>query len=382
MTAILNEHQQWVTNGGIPIVNGRVYFGVVNQDPKANPITIYSDRLLTSVLANPQPTDSNGRTINKVWVDGQYSLKLENSTGSQLYQQLDFGSDFVGGIISLKNIQGANTIVSNAIPFLTSLVDGQLFELTLAQTNTGDVTLKIDSQVAKPVLKNHTQQINAGEFEATQKSVVIYNGTDDVFEWVNQNTGGLSSVQVFTADGTWTKPAGIISIRAQLVGGGAGGSSVSNPNTGAGGGGAGGYSEGIFDVAGTSSEIATIGIGGTGGPGGTGTFGGAGGMTSLGSLLSATGGIINSVNFGGTGGVGSDGDINIDGGDGSAFTISGVGGTGGASYFGGGTTGTNILNARDSMVPGAGGGGGGDTGGVSGDGGNGGAGIIIVWEYS
>ena len=60
MAAVLDEQTQFVDDGGKPVVNGFLYFGTVNADPKLNPKSIFSDRALSSALANPQRTDANG----------------------------------------------------------------------------------------------------------------------------------------------------------------------------------------------------------------------------------------------------------------------------------------------------------------------------------
>lgn len=69
---------------GKPIVGGKAYFGVANQDPKLNPITIYSDRQTTVPILNPQPTDDQGRITDRVYLAvNEYSYLLEDSLGNQ-----------------------------------------------------------------------------------------------------------------------------------------------------------------------------------------------------------------------------------------------------------------------------------------------------------
>jgi hypothetical protein len=210
----------------------------------------------------------------------------------------------------------------------------------------------------------------------------------------------VSRKNVFTASGTWTKPATVLSTTIVKVivvgaGGGGGGGSTSSGCAGAGGGGAGGYS--IRWIAGASlgsSESVTVGTGGSGG--GAGGAGSAGNSSSFGSLLSATGGSggspsVNDKNAGtgGSGGAGSTGDINGGGqaggpgSAGSAGNFSGSGGMGGSSLMGGGgmagaaTSGTPQSGSNGTNYGAGGGGGQGD--GVSGlSGGNGSDGIVIV----
>ena len=102
--------------------------------------------------------------------------------------------------------------------------------------------------------------------------------------------GGASIVrrQLFTANGTWTKPEGLIGGQCWItaIGGGGSGAGTSYNSEGAGGG------SGFFverfpvDVSGTSSETVTIGAGAAGGI----NNGLSGATTSFGSIVSVIGG--------------------------------------------------------------------------------------------
>ncbi len=48
MTAVLDEHTQFMDSGGRPFSGGFVYIGDVGADPVLNPQTVYSDRELTT----------------------------------------------------------------------------------------------------------------------------------------------------------------------------------------------------------------------------------------------------------------------------------------------------------------------------------------------
>lgn len=178
-------------------------------------------------------------------------------------------------------------------------------------------------------------------------------------------TGGgtATDVQVFTSSGTWTKPAGAVSVNIQLFGAGGGGSSgQKNNNTTiarvAGGGGCGGSylnaSIRALDLGAT--ESVSIGLGGSGGAGQT-TNGGsqiagtAGGNTTFGSLI-ALGGVAGQANgTAGTGGLQANpgGSASGTGSTGAAGTpslvtvLAAYGGAGGAG--GGGLTSTSVTSA-------------------------------------
>lgn len=195
---------------------------------------------------------------------------------------------------------------------------------------------------------------------------------------------GLSSQQVFTSSGTWTKPSGITTVKVYVTGGGGGAGSCPGDNTNDMGqpGAAGGTAIEIIDVSSVSSVTVTVGSGGSGGG-----SGGHGGTSSFGSYCSATGGdgSSNSTNYSrALGGVGSGGDINIYG-QGPAGNAAinynpggqnAIGGAGGNSFWGGGGSGGHSVSSPTAGTLGGGGGAGANTSGAAG-----GAGVVVVEEY-
>ena len=217
----------------------------------------------------------------------------------------------------------------------------------------------------------------------------------------------ICSVNVFTGDGTWTKPSGLLFARAIAVGGGGGGGGADPPNTlstAGGGGGSGGYSESFIVAASLgATEVVTVGAGGTAGAAANGTSGGNGGDSSLGTLVigkGGSGGVGSGTDTvacaaGGAAGVAGTGNIALAGSDGLNGVASmlstcklAVGGHGGTSYFGGaGMGGTSIVSNGGAAGPagmanaGGGGGGGGATGSSTAAGAAGGSGIVIVYDF-
>lgn len=192
--------------------------------------------------------------------------------------------------------------------------------------------------------------------------------------------GGGSSpptVQVITATGDWTKPAGLTAAIIEIVAGGGGGAGGA-AGDGGGGGGGGGYSRKRVAAASLGSTE-TVTIGAAGAAGSAAGNGGAGGTTSFGTHCSATGGAGGAHGSnGGLGGVGSSGDVNADGGGGNASVGNlSPGKNGGGSFFSGGALGPNTGNGTAGKL-GAGGGGG---GGNAATGGAGGAGVCVVTEF-
>lgn len=193
--------------------------------------------------------------------------------------------------------------------------------------------------------------------------------------------------QVFSANGTWTKPAFLVSVDVLAVGGGGGGGGggVFEFASAGGGGGGGGESRTITVLAANLGEMetVTIGVGGAGGPAVTGTpptassAGSAGTASSFGSHVVANGGLGASANAasgnqsaGGAGGSGGSGGSGTNGGSGgnggSAFVNASAGASKAAGVPGGGGGGGGWANPSASHDPAAGGASDATAGGVAG----------------
>ena len=199
---------------------------------------------------------------------------------------------------------------------------------------------------------------------------------------------GFSTMQAFTASGSFVVPQGVSRLRVRAIGGGGGGGGNTSSG-GAGGGGGGGYAEGIYAVG--PGQVLAVVVGGGGGGGvnnsgsASGNSGGTGGASSLGGFLSASGGIGGQGSLAagqgnsGPGGAGSGGTVNMGGGTGNAgfnAGAAGFGGHGGAAASGGGGGASSSGLPSGGAGPGGGGaGGGGNFGGAAGA-----SGIVIV-EY-
>jgi hypothetical protein len=212
-------------------------------------------------------------------------------------------------------------------------------------------------------------------------------------------TGDFRTVQTFTANGTYTTPAGLRRAEVWLCSaGGAGGGSAA---TGAGqvsggaGGGAGGNALRLLTAAQIgASQTVTVAAAAAGASGAAGANGTS---TSFGALLSATGGTGGGVAgpaasitvAGAAGGAGSSGDINGNGMPGGMTnvtqTVAGlIAGNGGSSLYGGGGIGPSSLGPSGGAASGFCAGGSGTTEGASGAANTGGAstgGLVIVREF-
>lgn len=207
-----------------------------------------------------------------------------------------------------------------------------------------------------------------------------------------------TSLKVFTASGTWTKPTGLEYIILEIVGGGGSGGGITTDGSAVGGGGGGGgYCKSIISVAALASTVAiTVGLGGNGLINVTGQTGSStiffDHATSTGGV-GGTGGQQLAVASGGAGGTCTGGQIAITGGGGgaglqdSAATTAGhMSGFGGSTMLGSGGIAV-VADNTDSSVGVAGNNyGGGGSGAVHANestaraGGDGADGVVIIYE--
>ena len=188
MSSVIDEHTTYHDSSGTPLSGGELFIGTVDLDPVANPKSIFSDRELTAALANPQSLDSLGRTTNKIWLSGKYSVQVNNSAAVQSYLELDNGTDpSTEDIFKLTSVSGSNTITASTGTSLSSYTANQQFTFKTVLVNTSAVTLNVDSVGAKAIVKNNDQPLVAAELAANQSVLVVYNATNDNFELVNPN---------------------------------------------------------------------------------------------------------------------------------------------------------------------------------------------------
>ena len=185
MTALQDEHQQWENEStGALVNNGFIFIGDYGLDPVANPQTIFSDPELQVSIAQ-QRTGPDGRAVNKIYVDGLYSIRVDDENSVQLYQELLAGQEAQTGASSLSNVSGTNTITADGTPTITALVDKQIFSFIAAGAPTGAVTLQIDATAVRAIVKYHDQPIIDGDWEANQAISVIVNNTDSTYELIS-----------------------------------------------------------------------------------------------------------------------------------------------------------------------------------------------------
>lgn len=375
---------------------------------------------------------------------------------SELVSGLSDKADLVGGVVPTSQIPGVALTTGQAVAnraamlALTNVQEGDIVAITagadkgtyllgpgspstfaswLLLSSPTDVVLSVNGQNGTVVLGK--SDVGLGDVD----------NTSDASKPVSTAVAAALAaktpqIDVFTSDGTWTKPAGAKLISYTIIAGGGGGGSGARTAsgvlaTGGSGGAGGGMTTGEIDASflGTT-EFVAVGVGGNGGAGKTnddssGISGGSGGLSSFagiqatggsnGGAGSATGaastaaagiGIVNGqtggassatggngtsggTTNGGSGGGGGGGGVTTGNGSGtgaagsSSRMYTGTTGTAGTANGGTGGTGYSVTTNRPSPGGGGGGGGGGNLstpagaggyGGIYGGGGGGGGG--------
>jgi hypothetical protein len=242
------------------------------------------------------------------------------------------GIEFVSGNSGIDTVAGLIDSAGGDGIKLTATTDRCTITSIAIENNTGyGINIAAsscdDNQVISPAFLNNT----SGDINDSGTNTTV----------LPQN-----NVQIFTADGTWTKPAGAKSVTVVCIGAGGGGAGPNHTLTSRGGSGGGGGASitrtfSASDLAGTVAVTV-----GAGGPGGTNANGTAGGVSNFGTHVYA---------YGGGGG------YKLTTGTGS----SGGGGGGSAGVGAVGAQATDVLGGLPASVAGAAGisgqGGGGDT---------------------
>lgn len=233
------------------------------------------------------------------------------------------GGANAGGNWSLERYNDAGTFLGTSI---------------YARRSDGMVQFEVAPQVVNNVI------FHAGNHTSIPAATTSVAGLLAAPDKVKLDGMAVTDYQVFTASGTWTKPAGIPANAVVIVEmWGAGGGGMQHPTSPASGGGGGGYVRfELLASALAATQSVTIGAGGTGGSSPT-----AGGSTTF-AGITANGGAAGLLS-------------SAAGAAGGATSLGETGGSAGSYEF----TGPTTVTAPPRIKAGAGGGGSGNNGGTN-----------------
>ena len=155
-----------------------------------------SGTVISSTAANSLNSDLATGLSTAICKDGQTTVTANIPLGGFKITNLGAGtvaSDAArlsqvqnSGTTTLISITGTDTITGTVSPTLTAYVAGQAFSFVVAATNTGAVTLNINSLGAIAVTRTGAVALVAGDMVAGQVAVVEYDGTR--FQLLNGNS--------------------------------------------------------------------------------------------------------------------------------------------------------------------------------------------------
>jgi hypothetical protein len=238
----------------------------------------------------------------------------------------------------------ANAYAIAPSPAITAYAAGQVFVFKATNANTTTSTVNVNALGAKTIKKLSGVNLSLGDIIASQIVVIAYDGTN--FQLLSHTPNPTVTVQLFTASGTYTKPANLKYAIVKLQAAGGNGADGTTTDVGTAGGGGGSYTEKLI-LASALGVTETV------------TIGAVGNNSTFGAILTAGFGVTPSTNSGdgGAGGTATGGDINIPGQKGNAGRgTSGYSGSGGNSTLGfGGASVTPGNNGNPGVGYGGGG---------------------------
>jgi hypothetical protein len=153
--------------------------------PAGNPVT--TGTTISSTWANNTLNDIASSLTTSLAYDGQTApvanlpmatfahTGVGNATVRTMYAAAGQVQD--GTFQFLTSVAGTNTITGIAALSMSALAAGQTFRFVAAATNTGAVTLNINSIGAKAITKNGTTALTANDILINAIIEVIYDGT-------------------------------------------------------------------------------------------------------------------------------------------------------------------------------------------------------------
>lgn len=345
---------------------------VKNLTILTNPCTIWGNDALTPGNSTYKVTFAPNGNVTNV-VNGEkitgVSYNLNNPVFAPIVQ-----------ITPQQNIIRSNPFQVNITPIATNTFN--IGSPALQYANGYFQNITIGSAFSAPVLTTTTLVASGSVTTPVITGPTSFTG----FPTFNVGSSLGPQIQLFSINGTFTIPVGVVKVKVTVVGaGGAGGGSTA-ANSGASGGAGGAAIKYLSGLTPGNTILVVVGTGGLGVSGASGNAGlpcsissGTQVITTVTANPGTGGGTGAGTQFGGSGGSAINGDLNFPGNAGtpnlSSSATTGVSGPG--SIFGGG--GQNVFQGpgNPGTAPGAGGSGTGSNGAGNLAGGNGANGIVI-----
>jgi hypothetical protein len=164
-----------INTAGQPVVSGTVISSTAFNALTADLAT----GLSTCLTKDGQTTPTANIPMGSNRITGLGSA-VDATDAATFAQVQSTAAKLIGGI------SGADTITGALTPAITAYAAGQMFYFVAAGTNTGAVTLNINSLGAKAVTRDGSTALVAGDIASGEMVVVVYDGTR--FQMISPNT--------------------------------------------------------------------------------------------------------------------------------------------------------------------------------------------------
>jgi hypothetical protein len=177
LSAFAGAGAQFSDANGAPLTGGLIYSYLSGT---TTPVTTYTSRDGTTNNTNPIVLDAAGRTPNEIWLDGGvlYKFILKTSAFVQIgsYDDIPAINDTTT-FSNLITVAGTNTLTGAATPALAGYAAGAQYSFIAQNTNTGAVTIDIDTLGVKSITKFGTTALVANDIIAGALVLIEYDGT-------------------------------------------------------------------------------------------------------------------------------------------------------------------------------------------------------------
>jgi len=198
---------QFFDGNGSPLSGGLLYTYAAGT---TTPVTTYTSRSGAANNTNPIVLDAAGRTPAEIWLDGGvlYKFVLKTSAFVQVgsYDNIPAVNDPTT-TNNLITVAGTNVLTGAATPPLEGYTAGAQYSFIAQNTNTGAVTIDIDSLGVKAITRQGATALAAGDIIGGAMTLIEYDGTQ--FQLLNPNsfvnltvTGNVTIDGNATIDGT------------------------------------------------------------------------------------------------------------------------------------------------------------------------------------
>jgi len=172
--------------------NGNGVFLINTAGQPVTPGTVISSSTFNALTADL----ANGLT-NAITKDGQSTPSANIPMGGFKITGLGAATNpndavrlaqLQGGTFNYVTVTGTDALIGSLTPPIAAYATGAMYSFIVQNTNTAAVTINIDGVGVKPILRNGSDPIQAGDLVAGNIVVILYDGTE--FQLISVGFGG------------------------------------------------------------------------------------------------------------------------------------------------------------------------------------------------